>query len=71
MEFALDIGCAEGLGTWILAVNEGLKVKSVANLIMPYPTLSEVSKRAAGSYFTDALFSLRTRKVVSWLQRLP
>ena len=57
--------------TWVLALREGLKVGSIANLIAPYPTLSEISKRAAGSYYTRALFSERTRKLVGALQRLP
>ncbi|TVR96051.1 MAG: dihydrolipoamide dehydrogenase [Rhodospirillales bacterium] len=61
----------EIIGTWALAVSAGLKIKSVANMIVPYPTLGEVSKRAAGSYYTDTLFGPRTRKIVSWLQRLP
>ncbi len=54
--------------TWVLAVQEGLKIGSIANLIAPYPTLSEVSKRAAGSYYTPTLFSERTRKLVGALQ---
>ena len=57
--------------TWVLAINEGLKIGAIANLIAPYPTLSEVSKRVAGSYYTDKLFSPRTRKLVSALQWLP
>ena len=57
--------------TWVLAINEGLKIGAIANLIAPYPTLSEVSKRVAGSYYTEKLFSPRTRKLVSALQRLP
>jgi len=61
----------EMITTWILAVNEGLKIGSIANLIVPYPTLNEVSKRAAGAYYTDSLFSPRTRKIVAALQRLP
>jgi len=61
----------EMITTWILAINEGLKIGSIANLIVPYPTLNEISKRAAGSYYTDALFSPRTRNVVAALQRLP
>ena len=36
-------------------------------MIAPYPTLGEVSKRAAGSYFTPSLFSDRTRKIVRFL----
>ena len=56
--------------TWVLGIREGLKIGAIANLIAPYPTLSEVSKRAAGSYYTPALFSKRTRKLVGVLQRL-
>jgi hypothetical protein len=42
----------------------------MAQAIVPYPTLSEVSKRAAGSYYTPKLFSDRTRKLVRLLMRL-
>jgi len=57
--------------TWVLAIQQGLKIGAIANLIAPYPTLSEVSKRAAGSYYTDALFSPRTKKLVGAIQYLP
>jgi len=56
---------------WTLAVDQGLKIGAMANLIAPYPTLSEVSKRVAGSYYTETLFSARTRGLVAALQRLP
>jgi pyruvate/2-oxoglutarate dehydrogenase complex dihydrolipoamide dehydrogenase (E3) component len=52
---------------WILAISKGLKIGDIAGLIFPYPTLSEISKRAAGSYFTPALFSSRTRAIVRFL----
>ena len=48
-----------------------LKAADMASIIAPYPTLGEASKRAAGAYFTPALFSDRTRKVVRVMQRLP
>ena len=57
--------------TWVLAIRQGLEIGAVANLIAPYPTLSEVSKRAAGSYYTPRLFSRRTRNLVGALQHLP
>jgi pyruvate/2-oxoglutarate dehydrogenase complex dihydrolipoamide dehydrogenase (E3) component len=56
---------------WVLAVQKRLTMKDVAGLIAPYPTLSEVSKRVAGAYFTPQLFSDRTRKVVRAMQWLP
>jgi hypothetical protein len=39
----------------------------MAGVIAPYPTLSEISKRAAGSYYTPSLFSARTRAIVRFL----
>ncbi|MCG8543631.1 MAG: FAD-dependent oxidoreductase, partial [Alphaproteobacteria bacterium] len=61
----------ELLQSWILAIDQGLKIGAMANLIAPYPTLGEVNKRAAGSYYTPSLFSDRTRKLVGLMQHLP
>ena len=61
----------ELLQPWILAIDQGLKIGAMAGLIAPYPTLGEVNKRAAGSYYTPSLFSDRTRKVVGLIQHLP
>ncbi len=54
---------------WIVAVQKGLKIGDLAQMIAPYPTLGEVSKRAAGSYYTPGLFSERTRRIVRFLAR--
>jgi pyruvate/2-oxoglutarate dehydrogenase complex dihydrolipoamide dehydrogenase (E3) component len=56
---------------WGLAISSKLKIGSMASYISPYPTLSEINKRAAGSYYTPKLFSEKTRKIVRFLQRLP
>ncbi len=56
--------------TWVLAIQEGLKIGAIANLIAPYPTLSEISKQVAGTYYTPTLFSERTHKLVGALQHL-
>ncbi|ADM10670.1 Putative mercuric reductase protein [Parvularcula bermudensis HTCC2503] len=55
------------IGPWQLAVANGLKIGAFTKAIMPYPTLSEVSKRAAGAYYTPSLFSDRTRMLVRLL----
>jgi len=60
----------ESIQTWILAISRGLKVGAVASMIAPYPTLGEINKRAAGSFYTAALFGPRTRKLVRLLARL-
>jgi pyruvate/2-oxoglutarate dehydrogenase complex dihydrolipoamide dehydrogenase (E3) component len=52
---------------WVIAVEQKQKIGRMASIIAPYPTLSEVSKRVAGSYFVPSLFSEKTRKVVRFL----
>ena len=54
---------------WALAISPRLKIGAIASAILPYPTLSEVSKRAAGSYYTPKLFSAGTRRIVGLVQR--
>lgn len=60
----------ELIHVWSLAVSRRLKTSAMAQAITPYPTLSEVSTRAAGSYYTPKLFSPRTKRIVRFLQRL-
>lgn len=61
----------ELIGLWALAISSGLKISAVTGMIAPYPTLGEVSKRAAGAWYTPSLFSDKTRWIVGWLQKLP
>lgn len=60
----------ELIGTWALAIAQRLGIGAVAGVVLPYPTLSEVSKRAAGSYYTPRLFGAFTRRIVDLVQRL-
>jgi pyruvate/2-oxoglutarate dehydrogenase complex dihydrolipoamide dehydrogenase (E3) component len=46
----------ELIAPWALAVANGLKLSAMANTVLPYPTLAEVNKRAAGAYFSPKLF---------------
>jgi pyruvate/2-oxoglutarate dehydrogenase complex dihydrolipoamide dehydrogenase (E3) component len=39
-----------------LAVSARLKLSALAGVVLPYPTLSELGKRAAGAYFSPRLF---------------
>ncbi len=65
------LGAAAGelILPWALAVAQKLKLKALANLIVPYPTRGEAGKRAAGGFYTPALFSRRTRRLVRFLAR--
>lgn len=57
----------ELIGPWVLAMEQGLKIGAMASTIAAYPTLGEISKRTAGSFYTVSLFGPRTRKVVGFL----
>ncbi|MDG1009455.1 MAG: FAD-dependent oxidoreductase [Amylibacter sp.] len=46
----------ELIQVWALAIANKMKMSAVAEMVSPYPTLGEVSKRAAGAYFTPRLF---------------
>ncbi|MGD0275975.1 MAG: FAD-dependent oxidoreductase [Syntrophales bacterium] len=55
---------------WIIALNGGVKLSKIADAVHVYPTLSEISKRAAGQYYARTLFSDRTRNVLRLLFQL-
>jgi len=55
---------------WSLAIANGLKMGQIAGMVAPYPTISEVNKRAAGAYFSPRLFdNPRVKSVVGFVQR--
>ena len=55
---------------WSLAIGAKRRIGSMAGMIAPYPTFGDASKRAAGQFFTEALFSPRTRRIVRLLLKL-
>ena len=60
----------ELISLWGLAISNNLKIGSIASQIVPYPTLSEVSKRTAGMFYTPTLFGSRTKRIVRLIQRI-
>jgi pyruvate/2-oxoglutarate dehydrogenase complex dihydrolipoamide dehydrogenase (E3) component len=61
----------ELIAVWGLAISQKMKIGAMTSTIVAYPTLGEINKRAAGSYYTPSLFSDKTRKIVRFLQKLP
>lgn len=60
----------ELIGLWALAISARLKMSAIAGMIAPYPTLGEVSKRAAGAYFSPKLFeNPMLKRIVRLVQR--
>jgi pyruvate/2-oxoglutarate dehydrogenase complex dihydrolipoamide dehydrogenase (E3) component len=50
---------------WVAALAGGVRLSTLAGAMHAYPTLAEISKRAAGSYYADRIFSKRTRSLLS------
>ncbi|MEI4233127.1 dihydrolipoyl dehydrogenase family protein [Roseovarius sp. D22-M7] len=60
----------ELIGFWAFVLANRLKMKHVAGMVAPYPTLGEINKRVAGAYFSPRLFdSLIIRNMVGFVQR--
>jgi pyruvate/2-oxoglutarate dehydrogenase complex dihydrolipoamide dehydrogenase (E3) component len=60
----------EMINLWALVLANKLKMKHVAGMVAPYPTLGEINKRAAGAYFSPRLFdSAMVKQVVGLVQR--
>ena len=53
---------------WALAMSTGLKLRKITGMVAPYPTRGEINKRLAGQWYAPALFSNRTRLLVSILK---
>lgn len=69
---ATIVGAQAGelIGMWAMAIANGLKMSAVANTVLPYPTLSEINKRAAGAYFSPKLFdNPMVKRVVGFIQK--
>ncbi len=60
----------ELIGMWAMAIANNMKMSAIANTVLPYPTVSEVNKRAAGAYFSPRLFeSDKVKRIVGFVQR--
>ncbi len=57
----------ELIAPFALMLANRMKMSALANTVLPYPTLAEIGKRAAGAYFSPKLFD---SPMVKWVVRL-
>ena len=55
---------------WSLALSQGLKIRAMTEWISPYPTLSEINKRASFRYYATAASNPFLRKAIALLAKL-
>jgi pyruvate/2-oxoglutarate dehydrogenase complex dihydrolipoamide dehydrogenase (E3) component len=59
----------ELIATWALAVSKRLNVRTLAGMVIPYPTFAEVGKRAAMTYFLPGARSPMVARLIAFLRR--
>ena len=60
----------ELIAPWVLAVSQGLKISAFANVVLPYPTLSEIGKRAAITNYAGIAQKPLLRRALGFLKLL-
>jgi pyruvate/2-oxoglutarate dehydrogenase complex dihydrolipoamide dehydrogenase (E3) component len=64
----VGVQAGELISTWTLAIAQGLNIRAFTGMVVPYPTLAEIGKRAAIDYFTPGLTSPWLRRIIAWLR---
>ena len=67
---ATIVGAQAGelIALWTLAIAQGLCIRDLTGIVLPYPTLSEIGKRAAIDYFVPSLTNPWVRRIISWVR---
>jgi pyruvate/2-oxoglutarate dehydrogenase complex dihydrolipoamide dehydrogenase (E3) component len=67
---ATIVGAEAGelIALWVLAIAQKLNIRALTGIVLPYPTLSEIGKRAAIDFFTPSLTGPMLRRIIRWLR---
>jgi pyruvate/2-oxoglutarate dehydrogenase complex dihydrolipoamide dehydrogenase (E3) component len=67
---ATIVGAAAGeqITAWTLAISHGLNIRAFAEIVMPYPTYTEIGKRAAITFFMPRLTTNWVRRILNLLR---
>jgi len=68
---ATIVGASAGelIAPWSLAVSQGLDIRLLAGILLPYPTLGDTGQRAATTYLTLAFRRTWARRILGLLGR--
>ncbi len=58
------------LQLWIVAMAKDMRIGDLISLVLPYPTLSEISKRVAFAYYQPTLTKRWLRSIINLLRKL-
>lgn len=60
----------EMISLWGLVISGKIPLSAVASMMAPYPTLAEISKRAAGAFYKPRVFGTLSRTLVGLVQKI-
>ncbi|MEE8398586.1 MAG: FAD-dependent oxidoreductase [Desulfobacterales bacterium] len=52
----------ELIGEWVAMLNGKVRLSTLASAVHPYPTLGEINKKVAGSFYSEKIFSDKVKK---------
>ncbi len=55
---------------WVMAMSKKMKIGAITSIVFAYPTLAEISKRAAYQYYAPSLTNPTIRRIIGWLRKL-
>jgi pyruvate/2-oxoglutarate dehydrogenase complex dihydrolipoamide dehydrogenase (E3) component len=58
----------ELIAIWALALSKQMNVRDIAAFVPPYPTMGEIGKRAAISYFAETVQKPALRKLIGFIR---
>jgi len=59
----------ELIATWCLAISKSMNIKDMTGPVLPYPTMSEIGKRAAITYFSPSVSNPAVRRLIRFLRK--
>jgi pyruvate/2-oxoglutarate dehydrogenase complex dihydrolipoamide dehydrogenase (E3) component len=62
-------GAGEMISIYALAISKKMKASDLASFVAPYPTMSEIGKRAATSYYAPLARKPLIRRAIAFLRR--
>ncbi|KQS90396.1 MULTISPECIES: dihydrolipoyl dehydrogenase family protein [unclassified Rhizobium] len=62
-------GAAEMINMWSMVIANGQRLRHIRNVIAPYPTMSEIGKRAVIAYYTPMTRKPFVRAIIRFLRR--
>jgi len=60
----------ELLNEWVAVLNGKMRLSTLAAAVHPYPTLGEINKKVAGTYFSGKIFSDKVKKALKFFFNL-